>query len=73
MLTISALSVYEDMTTLCKMFCPEDLDKAMSKVKEATGPNDGEQFGGERDCRSEGQEEQEEEEEEEEEVEEPVE
>ena len=73
MLTTSGLSVYGDMTTLCKMFCPEDLDKEMSKLRASTILKDSEQFGSERLLRSEGQEGQEEEEEEEEEVEEPVE
>lgn len=56
------------------MFCPENLDNAMSKLKASTSQKDSEQLGSERDSRSEGQEGQEEEEEEEEqEVEEPVE
>jgi hypothetical protein len=26
--------VYEDMTTLCKMFCPDDLRQAMGKLRD---------------------------------------
>lgn len=70
--TISDLSVYEDMTRLCKMFCAEDLDKAMSKLKASTSQKDSKQFGSERYSRSVGQDGQEEEKEEEE-VEEPIE
>ena len=56
------------------MFCPEDLDKAMSKLKASISQKDSEQLGSEGDSRVEGQEGQEgEEEEEEEEVEEAVE
>ncbi|KAF2746733.1 hypothetical protein M011DRAFT_468429 [Sporormia fimetaria CBS 119925] len=29
--------VYDDMTTLCKMFCPDDLRAEMSKLEDATG------------------------------------
>ena len=51
------------------MFCPEDLDKAMSKLKASTSQKDSEQPGSEGDSRFGGQEGQEGEEE----VEEPVE
>lgn len=59
------------------MFCPEDLDQAMAKLKASTSQKDSGQVGNERDSLSERQEGQEkeveEEEEEEEEAEEPVE
>ena len=44
-------SVFDDMTRLCKMFCPEDVDQAVPKLKECTGQKDSEQFGDERDGR----------------------
>jgi hypothetical protein len=32
-------SVYEDMTTLCQMFCPEDLEREMSLLDKASSTN----------------------------------
>lgn len=31
--TTDLLSVFDDMTTLCKMFCPDDLEAAMARLQ----------------------------------------
>ncbi|KAL8880337.1 MAG: hypothetical protein Q9198_002232 [Flavoplaca austrocitrina] len=60
-----AILVYDDMTTLCKMFCASDLDQALKALQEDTkGDCDQEQAtAGAKECGS-GEEEEEEEEEE---------